>query len=259
MPGKVSEAFPPHRIKSKASHRNFRCGAFFLFPPAACGRDWGGRLIFCEKMLLGGTGGPGALQTSSDGERRYRRGNFRLLRMGEGKTRAEISDFCGARSEGKRNANFRENLMLAGTGGPSALQTSPPVRKLDRVASFSARGPAGLTCRASPANSSIAGAAPLDSVRLRRNRSLLLCGTQSSSLTCARGADRALRCAGQAGREALAAQDAYPVRKQTITEKLSVLTVPAQSKRPECAQFSGRYRFFKCLLSKCAQFSGRYR
>ena len=283
MPGKVSEAFPP--IESKASHRNFRCGAFFLFPPAACGRDWGGRLIFCEKMLLGGTGGPGALQTSSDGERRYRRGNFRLLRMGEGKTRAEISDFCGARSEGKRNANFRENLMLAGTGGPSALQTSPPVRKLDRVASFSARGPAGLTCRASPANSSIAGAAPLDSVRLRRNRSLLLCETQSSSLTCARGADRACtrektevllqfkavlshalaaltalnKCASQAGREALAAQDAYPVRKQTITEKLSVLTVPAQSKRPECAQFSGRYRFFKCLLSKCAQFSGRYR
>ena len=145
MPGKVSEAFPPHRIKSKASHRNFRCGAFFLFPPAACGRDWGGRLIFCEKMLLGGTGGPGALQTSSDGERRYRRGNFRLLRMGEGKTRAEISDFCGARSEGKRNANFRENLMLAGAGGPVALQTSPPVRKLDRVASFSACGPSGLT------------------------------------------------------------------------------------------------------------------
>ena len=66
------------------------------------------------------------------------------------------------------------------------------------------------------------------------------------------------KCEGQAGREALAAQDAYPVRKQTITEKLSVLTVPAQSKRPECAQFSGRYRFFKCLLSKCAQFSGRY-
>ena len=131
MPGKVSEAFPP--IESKASHRNFRCGAFFLFPPAACGRDWGGRLIFCEKMLLGGTGGPGALQTSSDGERRYRRGNFRLLRMGEGKTRAEISDFCGARSEGKRNANFRENLMLAGTGGPSALQTSPPVRSRSRV------------------------------------------------------------------------------------------------------------------------------
>ena len=156
-------------------------------------------------------------------------------------------------------SSFRKGLMLGGAGGPDALQTSSPVRKLDRVASFSARGPAGLTCRASPANSSIAGAAPLDSVRLRRNRSLLLCETQSSSLTCARGADRALRCAGQAGREALAAQDAYPVRKQTITEKLSVLTVPAQSKRPECAQFSGRYRFFKCLLSKCAQFSGRYR
>ena len=50
---------------------------------------------------------------------------------------------------------------------------------------------AGLTCRASPANSSIAGAAALDSVRLRRNCSLLLCETQSGSLTCARGADRA--------------------------------------------------------------------
>ena len=48
-----------------------------------------------------------------------------------------------------------------------------------------------LHCRAAPANSSIAGAAPLDSVRRRRNCALLLCRTQSSSLTCARGADRA--------------------------------------------------------------------
>ena len=94
--------------------------------------------------------------------------------------------------------NFRENLMLAGAGGPDALQTSPAVRKQSRAASFSACGPPGLTCRASPANSSIAGAAALDSVRLRRNRSLLLCGTQSSPLTCARGADRAEQCAVKA-------------------------------------------------------------
>ena len=269
MPGKVSEAFPP--IESKASHRNFRCGAFFLFPPAACGRDWGGRLIFREETTVVGAGGPGALQTSSNGRGRYRDGNFRLL-------------LCVVGWGGGRLI-FCEKMLLVGAGGPGALQTSSPARRPSRAASFSARGPAGLTCRASPANSSIAGAAPLDSVRLRRNRSLLLCETQSSSLTCARGADRACtrektevllqfkavlshalaaltalnKCASQAGREALAAQDAYPVRKQTITEKLSVLTVPAQSKRPECAQFSGRYRFFKCLLSKCAQFSGRYR
>ena len=172
--------------------------------------------------------------------------------------------------------NFRKDLMLGGAGGPDALQTSTPVRKQSRAASFSACGPPGLTCRASPANSSIAGAAPLDSVRLRRNCSLLLCETQSSSLTCARGADRACtrektevllqfkavlshalaaltalnKCASQAGREALAAQDAYPVRKQTITEKLSVLTVPAQSKRPECAQFSGRYRTAPSVIAQ---------
>ncbi len=105
--------------------------------------------------------------------------------------------------------NFRKNLMLEGAGGPGALQTSPPVRMRKSFANFSARGPTGLTCRASPANSSIAGAAPLDSVRLRRNRSLLLCGTQSSSLTCARGDERAfLRGVNLAGREALAAMNA---------------------------------------------------
>ena len=139
--------------------------------------------------------------------------------MGEGKTRAENSDFCGTRSGrrwifklprgfdargcwragrppdlfgwgrakpkreiptsagrgqgGDGSSNFRKGLMPGGAGGPGALQTSPPARKPKPVASFSACGPSGLTCRAMPGNSSIAGAAPLDSVRLRRNRSLL--------------------------------------------------------------------------------------
>ena len=87
--------------------------------------------------------------------------------------------------------NFRKNLMFEGAGGPGALQTSSPVRKQNRVDTDPHAALAGLTCRASPANSSIAGAAALDSVRLRRNRSLLLCVPQSSPLTCARGADRA--------------------------------------------------------------------
>ncbi len=87
--------------------------------------------------------------------------------------------------------NFRSKIMVRGAGGPVALQTSPPVRRRESVDINPHAALAGLTCRASPANSSIAGAAPLDSVRLRRNRSLLLCGAQSSSLTCARGADRA--------------------------------------------------------------------
>ena len=78
-----------------------------------------------------------------------------------------------------------------GAGGPVALQTSPPARRRESVDTYPHAALAGLTCRASPANSSIAGAAPLDSVRLRRNRSLLLCGAQNSPLTCARGADRA--------------------------------------------------------------------
>ena len=56
-----------------------------------------------------GAGGPDALQPSS---------------MGKSGTEAGISDFCGARSEGRRNANFRENLTLGGAGGPGALQTS---------------------------------------------------------------------------------------------------------------------------------------
>ena len=81
--------------------------------------------------------------------------------------------------------------MPGGAGGPSALQTSPPARRRKSVDTNPHAALAGLTCRASPANSSVAGAATLDSVRLRRNRSLLLCETQSSSLTCARGADRA--------------------------------------------------------------------
>ena len=42
-------------------------------------------------------------------------------------------------------SNFRENLMLAGAGGPDALQTSSPVRRPKLVVSFSACGPPGLT------------------------------------------------------------------------------------------------------------------
>ena len=90
--------------------------------------------------------------------------------------------------------NFRAGLMLEGAGGPVALQTSSPVRSQKSVDTDPHAALAGLTCRASPANSSIAGGAALDSVRLRRNCSLLLCVSQSSSLTCARGADRAWAC-----------------------------------------------------------------
>ena len=67
-----------------------------------------------------------------------------------------------------------------------AREKTGPCCQLLRIAALRA-----LHCRAVPGNSSIAGAAPLDSVRLRRNCSLLLCVSQSSSLTCARGADRA--------------------------------------------------------------------
>ena len=81
--------------------------------------------------------------------------------------------------------------MPGGAGGPDALQTSPPVRRPESVDTYPHAALRALHCRASPGNSSIAGAAPLDSVRLRRNCSLLLCETQSSSLTCARGANRA--------------------------------------------------------------------
>ena len=97
--------------------------------------------------------------------------------------------------------NFRAGLLVEGAGGPVALQTSSPVRRPKSVDTDPHAALAGLTCRASPANSSVAGGAALDSVRLRRNRSLLLCEMQSSSLTCARGAYRAwaLKKAGLRG------------------------------------------------------------
>ena len=53
---------------------------------------------------------------------RYRGGNFRLLRCAVG--------------SGDGRLNFREDLMLAGAGGPVALQTSPPVRSLSRVDTY---------------------------------------------------------------------------------------------------------------------------
>ena len=87
--------------------------------------------------------------------------------------------------------NFRSEMMLAGVGGPVALQTSSPVRRPKSVDTDPHAALAGLTGRSSPSNSSVAGGASLDSVRLRRNCSLLLCVSQSSSLTCARGAYRA--------------------------------------------------------------------
>ena len=67
----------------------------------------------------------------ADGGKQYRGGKFRLLRCAVG--------------SGDGRLNFREDLMLAGAGGPDSLQTSPPVRRLDRAASFSACGPPGLT------------------------------------------------------------------------------------------------------------------
>ena len=136
-------------------------------------------LNFRKNLILGGAGGPDALQTSSEGVEQYRGGNFQLLWYAVGRKGAML--------------NFCEGLMVAGAGGPVALQTSSPARRPSRAASFSARGPAGLTCRA-----------PLDSVRLRRNRSLLLCVPQSSSLTCARGALRA--CAREKTRVLLQCQ-----------------------------------------------------
>ena len=127
--------------------------------------------------MLEGAGEMGALQTSSDGRGRYCGGNFRLL-------------WCAV-GGGGGYSNFREFFWVEGAGGPVALQTSPPVRSQKSVDTDPHAALAGLTCRASPANSSVAGGAALDSVRLRRNCSLLLCVSQSSSLTCARGAYRA--------------------------------------------------------------------
>ena len=119
--------------------------------------------------------------------------------------------------DGNRMLNFGDQIIVEEAGGPAALQTSPPVKKQYRVDTNPHAALAGLTCRASPANTSVAGAAPLDSVRLRRNRSLLLCGTQSSSLTCARGADRACaRARSKPQRYALATLTALvPVRGQS--------------------------------------------
>ena len=91
-------------------------------------------------------------------------------------------------------SNCHGGTENVGAGGPVALQTSPLVRRREPVDMNPHAALAGLTCRASPANPSVAGAAPLDSVRLRRNRALLLCVSQSSSLTCARGAHRACSC-----------------------------------------------------------------
>ena len=66
-----------------------------------------------------------------DGRKRYRSGNFRLLR-------------CAVGSGGDMQA-AAASLPLGGAGGPVALQTSPPVRRPSRAASFSACGPSGLT------------------------------------------------------------------------------------------------------------------
>lgn len=131
--------------------------------------------------------------------------------------------------------------MVVGAGGPVALQTSPPVRSLSRVDTDPHAALRALLVGLRPPT-------PQSPERLRSTPfdcvAIAPCcfAERKAVLSHALAALTALnKCASQAGREALAAQDAYPVRKQTITEKLSVLTVPAQSKRPECAQFSGRY------------------
>ena len=207
------------------------------------------------------------------GERRYAelpqefdtRGSWRagrppdLFAREENGTGAEISDFCGARSgqrwifELPRGNDARGSWRAGRPPDLPAREKTGPCCQLLRMRPF---GPyiAGLR-PATPQSPERLRSTPFDCVAIAP----CCFAFRKAVLSHALAAMTALnKCAGQAGREALAAQDAYPVRKQTITEKLSVLTVPAQSKRPECAQFSGRYRFFKCLLSKCAQFSGRY-
>ncbi len=114
-----------------------------------------------------------------------------LIRRGKTVPEREVPASAGRGRERGRQAGCRGKTEDMGAGGPGALQTSRPARRQKSVDTNPHAALAGLTCRASPGNSSIAGAAPLDSVRLRRNRSLLLCGTQSSPLTCARGAHRA--------------------------------------------------------------------
>ena len=116
---------------------------------------------------------------------------------------------------------FCEKMLLEGAGGPVSLRTSSPVRSLSRVDTDPHAALAGLTCRASPANSSVAGGASLDSVRLRRNCSLLLCVSQSSSLTCARGADRA--CA-----------------REKAGLRVEILTALVPARKPGCGWNTGR-------------------
>ena len=67
--------------------------------------------------------------TSSDGRKRYRGGKFRLL-----------WDAVGCGGDGQAAA---ASLPVEGAGGPDSLQTSPPVRRLDRAAGFSALRPFG--------------------------------------------------------------------------------------------------------------------
>ena len=225
------------------------------------------------------------------GERRYAelpqefdtRGSWRagrppdLFAREENGTGAEISDFCGARSgqrwifELPRGNDARGSWRAGRPPDLPAREKTGPCCQLLRMRPF---GPyiAGLR-PATPQSPERLRSTPFDCVAIApccfAFRKAVLSHALAAMTALNKSAGQAVeicfaamtalnKCAGQAGREALAAQDAYPVRKQTITEKLSVLTVPAQSKRPECAQFSGRYRFFKCLLSKCAQFSGRY-
>ena len=148
------------------------------FPTSAVrGQGRGGYSSFRKGLMPGGAGGPDALQTSSDGRRQYRNGYFRLL-------------WCagGAEVDIRASARVRCSGELEGRTPSRPLA---PVRSQESVDTNPHAALRALHCRAMPGNSSIAGAAPLDSVRLRRNRSLLLCVTQSSPLTCARGAYRA--------------------------------------------------------------------
>ena len=127
-------------------------------------------------MESSGRGIPVRWSNASDGGRFYRGGNSRLLwyAVGSGDDRQaaavnreswELEGRAPSRplrwartvpgrefptsvvrgQDGGGNSNFRENMMLEGAGGPDSLQTSPPVRRRNRAASFSACGPPGLT------------------------------------------------------------------------------------------------------------------
>ena len=154
----------------------------------------------------------------------------------------EFPTSAGRGRERGRQAGCRGEMGDVGAGGPDSLQTSSPVRKRNRAASFSALRPSGpyIAGRrpATPQSPERLRSTPFDCVAIApccfAKRKAVLSHALAAMTALNKRAGQAVeicaaltalnKCAGQAGREALAAMTALNKNAGQAAETCAAMT-----------------------------------